>query len=214
LSTARLGLNNVSINDEISVFVQSLDDNMNKLDKAHITSADTLEQGLTVGETYIQGDKLWNKNPNIGEYVGWVNISDGKFALSWKPNTQYIIGDLVISNVNNGHVYQCITDGTSTDSEPTFPMTDSDEVNDLDNAQTWQQGTNYNVGDIVTKSTHIYDFYFVCNVAGLSGTTEPTWTSNDGTTVIDNSVTWLAHKVVRWKEIGASCNFRPFGKIE
>lgn len=214
MTTAKLGLNNVSINDEIQDFVQKLDDNMNILDSAYVTSADTLEQGLTKGKDYLQGDKLYNKFPNINEYIGWVNIRDGKFAPNWVANKQYSVGDMVIPNVNNGHIYQCVEDGTSVATEPTFPTSPNGLVDDLDKAQTWQQSTVYNVGEIVTKSTHVYDYYFLCTVTGLSGVTEPVWTNNISTSVIDNSVTWLSFKVAKWKEVGASCEFRPFGKIE
>ena len=52
----------------------------------------------------------------------------------------------------------------------------------------WAASTSYSVGDTVVPTTpngHIY----VCEVAGDSGSAEPTWPT-DGSTVVDNTVTW------------------------
>jgi hypothetical protein len=41
---------------------------------------------------------------------------------TWQPNTAYSYGDVVRPTVGNGHLYQCIVAGTSSDVEPTWPL--------------------------------------------------------------------------------------------
>lgn len=60
----------------------------------------------------------------------------------------------------------------------------------------WAASTAYALGDFV-RPTSIADgslFVYECTVAGTSGTTEPTWPTVDGQTVVDGSVTWTARQ--------------------
>ena len=51
-------------------------------------------------------------------------------ADTWRASTAYIVGDTVIPTTPNNNVYKCTTAGTSDSSEPTFPTTEDQTVND------------------------------------------------------------------------------------
>ena len=84
----------------------------------------------------------------------------------------------------------------------------------------WRSGTDETrrlIGYILTTTTptstwaatHVYDisvteqvqpttsngYYYNCTVAGTSGSTEPTWPTTPGDTVVDNTVTWTCHQI-------------------
>lgn len=56
----------------------------------------------------------------------WTNHDD------WAGTTAYILGDLIGPTTANGHYYLCSRVGTSGGTEPTFPTTDDQTVNDPD----------------------------------------------------------------------------------
>jgi len=59
--------------------------------------------------------------------------------------------------------------------------------------ETWVKATAYTVGDLVKASTYNSHSY-LCTVAGTShATTEPTWPTTNGTTKVDNTVTWTTY---------------------
>ena len=55
--------------------------------------------------------------------------------------------------------------------------------------ETWQADTAYASGNVV-KATSYNDHSFKCTTAGTSGSSEPTWDTDDGDTTTDNTVTW------------------------
>uniref|UniRef100_A0A6M3KDL0 Uncharacterized protein n=1 Tax=viral metagenome TaxID=1070528 RepID=A0A6M3KDL0_9ZZZZ len=56
--------------------------------------------------------------------------------------------------------------------------------------ETWVKATAYTVGDLVKASTYNAHSY-LCTVAGTShATTEPTWSTTNGATQTDGTVTW------------------------
>jgi len=55
----------------------------------------------------------------------------------------------------------------------------------------WSAGAGFSVGQqIIPTTLGSVGFYFTCSTAGTTGTTEPTWPSQVGATVVDGSVTW------------------------
>jgi hypothetical protein len=59
--------------------------------------------------------------------------------------------------------------------------------------ETWVKNTAYTVGDVVKASTYNSHSY-LCTVAGTShASTEPTWPTTNGTTKVDNTVTWTTY---------------------
>jgi hypothetical protein len=59
--------------------------------------------------------------------------------------------------------------------------------------ETWVQNTTYSLGDVVKASTYNSHSY-KCTTAGTShATTEPTWSTTNGATQTDGTVTWTVY---------------------
>jgi len=59
----------------------------------------------------------------------------------------------------------------------------------------WVADTAYALGDYVVPTTW-NDWRYECTVAGTShATTEPTWPTTEGATVVDNEVTWTCRRI-------------------
>ena len=59
--------------------------------------------------------------------------------------------------------------------------------------ETWVANTAYTVGDVVKASTYNAHSY-LCTIAGTShATTEPTWSTTNGATQTDGTVTWKVY---------------------
>jgi len=57
----------------------------------------------------------------------------------------------------------------------------------------WQASTAYVVGNIVrATSVQATGLVFRCTVAGTSASTQPTWPTDIGSTIVDGGVTWRA----------------------
>jgi len=70
----------------------------------------------------------------------------------------------------------------------------------------WAASTAKALGEIVRPTAAPTDasrFYYECTVAGTTGTTEPTWPTTDGATVVDNTVTWTARERIVFKAMDA-----------
>ena len=68
----------------------------------------------------------------------------------------------------------------------------------------WAASQNYEVGTYVIPVGGVVDHVYMCVVAGVSGTGEPTWgTTVDGDTT-DNTVTWRAYKKALLYDTGAT----------
>ena len=63
------------------------------------------------------------------------------------------------------------------------------EVNSVKNAPTWTASTSISEGQIILPTTSNGHFY-ICTTAGTSDSTEPTWSTTEGATITDNTVTW------------------------
>ena len=58
---------------------------------------------------------------------------------------------------------------------------------------TWQASTAYSIGAIVRPTT-ANGYWYVCDVAGTSGSSQPSWPTTVGATVTDGTVTWRCRK--------------------
>lgn len=204
-----LGLILPDIDDEIHQTILDLKNNFLKLDD----NADIFMDNAPTSGFWKINRRIYKKNPSIGDYVGWVNLREGVAAPVWQSLTSYTVGDLIVPVDDNGHYYECIQSGYSGVNVPTFPTSSGSTVRDIHGYETWTPSKNYNEGDIVIPYVDNNRFY-VCTVAGFSGTTEPTWSLVDGEPVTDNQVVWVGYRIVTWREKGVSAHFRPFGKIE
>lgn len=63
-------------------------------------------------------------------------------------------------------------------------------------ASEWATGVSYVEDDYVKPTTH-NDFIYRVNVAGTTGSTEPTWSVVEGNTVTDGTVEYIAVKIER-----------------
>lgn len=212
-NTKRLNLVQPSVDDDIQQTITALSNNFKTLDDNHDLTITNIETFLTNGELYNSGKKFWNRTPSNGGNSGWINIRSGVFSSKWKKQTVYNTGDKVMSEINNGHYYECIASGTSGVTEPAFPLTGGETVYDLFGFVMWTGSYNYSLGDIVVSTVGDKSYYYKCIIAGTSGANEPSWRNISGSTIIDGGCQWLAYKTVIWQEKGISCEFIPFGSI-
>ncbi len=68
----------------------------------------------------------------------------------WMPLTSYAAGDIIQATIPTGHLYLCIQDGTSGETEPDWPMPDGAEVSD--GSVTWME----HKGELDTLLTRLY----------------------------------------------------------
>ena len=73
-------------------------------------------------------------------------------APTWTASTAYIVGDTVIPTTPNDNVYKCTTAGTSGSSEPTFPTTEDQTVND--NTVVWTLTYDYQYNSDFVATNH------------------------------------------------------------
>ena len=200
-------------NDDIKETIVQYGENFLEIER-YLRQSTSSPQALAVGEEIEKGKIIWNENPAIGDYVGWVNIRDGKHSPEWKPKTQYTTGQEIKAVPDNGNIYTCVTAGKSMVETPYFQVGNGVEFYDA-NGDKWFPNYNYEVNDVVFAVNGSKLFYYICETAGLTATTEPSWSSFQvGTTLIDGSVVWRKEATVKWKQSGTSASFRPFGKIE
>jgi len=55
----------------------------------------------------------------------------------WAGTTAYVVGDIVVPTVDNGHRYRCTVSGDSDSVEPTWPTADGGTV--VDDEVTWEE---------------------------------------------------------------------------
>ncbi len=60
---------------------------------------------------------------------------------NWGSATTYAVGDTIIPNPPNGHIYRCTTAGTTDTASPTFPTTTAGTVND--GTAVWTEAGSY-----------------------------------------------------------------------
>lgn len=214
ITTEKLGLYKFGENDDIEESLVKLGENMDKLDASYEEKIADVNSDLIVGRTYPVAYKVWNKFPSVGSSLGWVNIRDGVHVKKWVPNKSYSVGDKVAPLVDNGHYYECMYNGVSNSVAPDFLTTSGSIVQDRKGTSLWQPVYNYEVGDLVVARNGETFFFYKCTVAGMSNSSEPNWVKSTGSSTYDGSVVWIAIKTVYWKEVGRSCNFRPFGIVE
>ena len=82
--------------------------------------------------------------------------------------------------------------------------------------ETWVLNTTYTVGDVV-KNTGAYNSHsYKCTVAGTSGGVEPVWSTTNGATQVDNTVTWTVYDTKTYQVVspqGSSVPYVTFGLL-
>ncbi len=115
-------------------------------------------------------------------------------AATWTASRAYIVGDTVIPTTPNDNVYKCTTAGTSGSSEPTFPTTEDQTVND--NTVVW---------------TLTYDYQYSSDAAA---TNHPFWEgSARKRLVIPNKITVRSHESHIPQYSGTATDAADFAKL-
>jgi len=71
---------------------------------------------------------------------------------------------------------------------------------DMSGIAVWAASTGYALGDVVKPTGGYAGCVYECTTAGTSGTAEPTWPTDDGATVSDNTVTWTTRRYwLKWQ---------------
>lgn len=208
--TKNLNLGKPQLSDSIQSTINQLSENFEILDNFSDVYVNEIPLD---GVIYPKGKKFWKINPDIGDYIGWINIREGQSVSIWQPNTFYNVGEKIKTTNDNSHVYIVASSGTSSPLEPDFKVAGASLTKDLKNVDTWTSNFYYEVNEIVIPPND-NGYYYVCTVEGNAGNVQPTWKTNDGEQVMDGNISWIAHKILTWQESGISANFRPWGKIE
>lgn len=140
----------------------------------------------------ISGDASGNLTITIPESL------IGPLYTTWAVARAYALGDYVRPTTNNGFIYEATVAGTShAATEPTWPTTEGNTV--VDNGVTWTcrkrslwvASVARVVGDMVRPTAADPTKVYRCTVAGTSHSSEPTWPTTAGQTVVETGgVTW------------------------
>ncbi|MFF2090185.1 hypothetical protein [Paenibacillus sp. NPDC058174] len=208
-TTKKYNLAKPGTSDHIHQTILDLANNFQIIDDALET---TVSSTPTSGAWKIN-QRVYYTNTFVGGFVGAINIRAGEAAPVWDSLTAYTTGQKITPTANNGHYYTCIQAGHSSPYEPAWLVASGTITEDTKNKSYWEPTKAYELYDIVIPSVP-NDRFYVCTVAGTSGTNEPDWAAQDGIATSDRGVVWMSYRIVKWKESGPSVNFRPFGKIE
>lgn len=75
--------------------------------------------------------------------------------------------------------------------------------------ETWSSTTTYYAGELVKPTTYASHSY-LCTVAGISGGTQPTWSTTNGTTQTDGTVTWKCFDTKCYQNIAPQGSTVPY----
>jgi hypothetical protein len=123
----------------------------------------------------------------------------------WTPNTNYSVGQVILVSTNDTMI--CITAGKSAATPPTpWPgpyaaagttVTDG-TVTWLDEGlltatdlPSWAASSSYSLTNRILDSNHNIQAVVGITGSGLSGATQPTWSTTLNATTTDNQVTWV-----------------------
>jgi len=207
--TQNLKLIKPELSDNGRQTILDLASNMDKLDEAsEVASPSIPESGY-----WNKQKKIYYSNPQIGGYVGAVNIRSGQAAPKWSSLRRVVVGDPIVPSQDNGHYYVCTQSGHTAPYEPTWQIAADAVTEDAKNKAVWRPQQVYRENDIVVP-TFPSDRFYVCTIGGTSGASEPNWSTTDGNATRDAAIIWMAYRIAKWKESGTAAHFRPFGKIE
>lgn len=153
----------------------------------------------TAASSYRLGDYVRSPDTNNILFYRVFSLS----YRTWQPNTVYRYGEFVVPTTSNSHSYICVRGGTSGNTEPSWPITTGNPVNDGaarwdENTlfKVWQPDTVYYVDDLVVPrvASNGQTYRCTCTDAGAtfcrSGSTDPDWTT------ADNEISWVQYTMV------------------
>jgi hypothetical protein len=128
---------------------------------------------------------MWHYNGSVWSIFG-STLYQGTTAKQTLSTATGICGATEFINVNDfGNKGLFIADGIDA-----WVIDSSDTVTRVDTRHLqWEANTIVEVGDR-RVAVNVGSYWYVCTVAGRTGSTEPTWPTTVGNTVVDNEVTW------------------------
>lgn len=116
-----------------------------------------LSREQSIEQVSLQADTLTYPVLTSSEVANIVDRSR-RFAV-WAASTGYTIGDRVIPTPANGRVYECVVAGTSTTTQPAFPLTGGyiGQVFDNDSTGLWADGDDLLWADVGPQPSEQYD---------------------------------------------------------
>ena len=149
---------------------------------------------------------------NLSQIMEKITADYNNAPATWSPSTAYTASTppaaptvvLPTEANRNGYRYICTTGGTSGTTEPAWPTTVGATV--FDGTVTWtyasfQPPTNWVDGTAYPLNAVVYPtngLQYICTVAGISGTTAPTWPTSGTVTETTGSTPY-----VQWTYRGA-----------
>lgn len=127
-----------------------------------------LTNELSTGSGYTSGGAtLSSKTVTITAANSW--------GSTWASDTAYVVGDIIRPSTGNGHLYRCIVGGTSGSSEPTWPTTKGQTVND--GSVTWAEvgrsAVVFDAADVTWSSSTLTARYAILRKDTGTGSTSP-----------------------------------------
>lgn len=126
---------------------------------------------------------------------------------AWVASTAYVVGNRIIPTVANGFYYECITAGTTSTGEPTWPTDIGSTVTNGTSewmcagisgaASYWIPNHIYSFGARIVQTVGGNDYLFECTTYGISGASQPNWAAVEGQYTTDNTVIWVCIGVNR-----------------
>lgn len=104
-----------------------------------LSDAEQLNAAVTLFERYVQMTV-----PPVLDEAATDFLKSHQIASTWVENTAYVVGDMILPTVRNGHCYRCTQAGTSETlaaDEPDWPTSAAAIVTegDSDPILTWQE---------------------------------------------------------------------------
>jgi Ca2+-binding RTX toxin-like protein len=147
----------------------------------------------TVAGTSAGGDPSWSTT--LG-----ANVSDGGVTWTtggrvWKAAVKWAPGD-VLYDLGNSAVYEILECTGRTGALTTLAASNGATKVDggvtwTTRGSTWLANTSYTSGDYAVKTSANGFYYKALNSGTSHATTEPSWPTAVGSTVVDGSVTWV-----------------------
>jgi hypothetical protein len=119
---------------------------------------------------------------------------DGGKAL-WQPDTMVFAGQLILDV--NGNIQIVQTGGITSDSVPAWNPNSGQNTQDSGvtwqnlGHSAWQQETLFSAGQAILDPNGRIQ---LATVGGTSGVSQPAWTEQQGSTIIDASISWRCNK--------------------
>jgi hypothetical protein len=132
---------------------------------------------------------------------------------AWQPNTTYWRSGFI--TLGTGALLKLTTSGITGDTAPTFNTTDiGDTTADgtavwtYEGPRVWTAATDYSKGAYTGLATPGGNFYvFQAQNAGISGSSQTTWTYGAGTQIQDGSIVWVCLGIAA--DYGSNVQFTP-----